>query len=120
MSSSTSAGRAGDQHPAVGRADLGDQLAQLLGGGRAADQTVGGDGLGPQPAVLAPQPGGLQRTVDDQQQAVGLERLFQEVIGAALDGADRGFDVAVTRDHHDRQVRIVLLDLLKQLQAVEL
>jgi hypothetical protein len=55
-----------------------------------------------------------------QDQPVGLERLFDEVVGAALDRRDRGLDVAVAGDHHDRQIGMVLLDLLEQLQAVEL
>ena len=69
---------------------------------------------------LALEPRGFQRAGRDQDQPVGLERLFDEVIGAALDRRDRGFDVAVAGDHHDRQVGMVLLDLLQQLQAVEL
>ena len=62
----------------------------------------------------------LQRAVRDQDQPVGLEGLFDEVIGAALDRGDRGLDVAMAGDHHDRQIGIVLLDLLQQLQPVEL
>src|SRR5665647_1622638 len=51
---------------------------------------------------------------------VGLERLLDEVVGAALDGGDRGFDIAVSGDHHDRQIGLFALDLLQQLQAIEL
>src|SRR4029077_6287945 len=49
-----------------------------------------------------------------------LERFFDEIIGAALDRRDRGLDVTVAGDHHDRYVDVVLLDLLEQLQTVEL
>ena len=112
------AGRAGDQHPAVGRGQLGDHLAQLLGGHGLADQAVGRDRLGAQPAVLALQVGRLQRALDHQQQPVGLERLLQEVVGAALDGADRRLDVAVAGDHDHRQVGVQLLDQVEQLQPV--
>src|SRR6266850_2760417 len=49
---------------------------------------------------------------DDQDAAIGL--------GGALDGRDRGFDIAVPGDHHDRHLRVVLFDLFQQLQPVEL
>src|SRR5262249_9764168 len=42
-----------------------------------------------------------------------------EVVGALLDRRDRGFDVAVARDHHDRQIGMLLLDRIKQLEPVE-
>jgi hypothetical protein len=69
---------------------------------------------------LALQPRGLKRAVGDQDQPVGLERLFDEIVSPLLDGGDRGFDVAVTGDHHHRHVGVVLLDDFQQLQAVEL
>ena len=110
--------RAGDQHPAVGRGDLGDHLAQLLGGQRPADQPIGGQGLGAQAAVLAAQAGRLDGPLDHQQQPVGLERLFEELVGPALDGADRGLDVAVAGDHDHRQIAVERLDQVEQLQPV--
>jgi hypothetical protein len=69
---------------------------------------------------LAPEPRGFQRPRCHQDQPVGLERLFDEVIGAAFDRRDRGFDIAMARDHHHGQIGIVLLDLFEQLQPVEL
>ena len=69
---------------------------------------------------LALEPRGLQRALGHQHQPVGLERLLDEVVGAALDGGDRGFDVAVAGDHHHRQFGVLLLDGVEQLQAVEL
>ena len=68
---------------------------------------------------LALEPRVLQRPLGDQQQPVGLERLFDEVVGAALDRGDRGLDVAVAGDHHDRQFGMLLLERIEQLQAVE-
>ena len=47
---------------------------------------------------------GLQRALGDQDQPVGLERLLDEVVGAAADRRDGGLDVAVPGDHHHRQV----------------
>ncbi len=107
-----------DQHPAVGRGDLGDHLAKLLGGGGGPHKAVGQDHLGAQSPVLAAQVRGLQGALGHQQQAVGLERLFQEVIGPALDGAHRRFDVAVARNHHHRQVGVQGLDHVQQLQPI--
>ena len=69
---------------------------------------------------LALEARGFQRPRRHQDQPVGLERLFDEVIGAALDRRDRGLDVAVAGDHHHGNVGVILLDLLEQLQAVEL
>ena len=78
------AGRAGDQHARAGRRDLLDRRAQLR---RSACEppisSVSGAGAQPQLAVLAPQPRRLERARDDQQQPVGLERLLDEVVGAA-------------------------------------
>src|SRR5271154_221548 len=44
------------------------------------------------------------------EQPIGLERLFQKVVGPALDRADGGFDVAVPGNHHHREIRIQRLD----------
>lgn len=37
----------------------------------------------------------FQRTLGDQDEAVGLERLLDEVVGAAPDGRDRRLDRAM-------------------------
>src|SRR3546814_13487951 len=49
-----------------------------------------------------------------------LERLFQKVRRAALDGGDRRLDIAMAGNHHHRQRRIALLDLGEQVQPVQL
>ena len=113
-------GGADDQDAAVGLGRAVDGLAQLVHAGRAAGQDARRRRHLLQLPHLALEPRGFQRPGRDQDQPVGLERLFDEVIGAALDRRDRGLDVAVAGDHHDRQVGMVLLDLLEQLQAVEL
>ena len=114
------AGRADDQDAAVGLGGPLDGLAQLVHAGGAAGQDARRRRELLEFLHLALQPRGLQRPRRHQDQPVGLERLFDEVVGAALDRRDRGFDVAVAGDHHDRQVGMVPLDLLQQLQAVEL
>ena len=68
---------------------------------------------------LALEPRGFERALRHQHQPVGLERLLDEVVGALLDGGDRGLDVAVTGDHHHRQLRMLLLQRVEQLQPVE-
>src|SRR5215469_16601072 len=68
---------------------------------------------------LALKPGILERAFGDEQQAIGLERLFNEIIGAALDRRHRSFDIAVARNHHDRQFRMLLLEAVEQLQTVK-
>ena len=64
---------------------------------------------------------GFERAFGDQHQAVRLERLFDEIIGAELDRGDRRLDIAVAGNHHDRQRRMFCsLTIFEQLQAVEL
>ena len=70
-------------------------------------------------AHLALEPRVLQRPLGDEQQPVGFERLLDEVVGAALDRGDRGLDVAVPGDHHDRQLGVILLERVEELQPVE-
>ena len=97
-----------------------DSLAQLVHAWRAADQRACRRRKLLQFPDLALEPRGFQRARRHQDQAIGLERLFNEVIGAALDRRDRRLDVAVAGDHDDRHIRDVLLDRLEQLQPVEL
>ena len=68
---------------------------------------------------LALEPRRFQRALGNQHQPVGLERLLDEVVGALLDGGHGGFDVAVTRNHHDRQFGMLPLHRIEQLQPVE-
>ena len=113
------AGGADDQDAAIGRRDLFDRLAQLIGGGRVSDQRGRERRELFELAHLAPQPRILQRPLGDQQQTIGLERLLDEVVSAALDRGNRGFDIAVTGNHHDRQFGMILLEPIQQLQPVE-
>ena len=109
-----------DQNSAVGLGGPVDGLPQLVHAGRAAGHDAGGRRQLLEFLDLAFQSRGFQRPCRDQNQPVGLERLFDEVVGAALDGGDRRFDIAVAGDHHDRKVGVVALDLLEQLQPIEL
>ncbi len=113
------AGGAADQHAAVGGGDAVELGAQLVDGGGVADHLEAHHRALAQRAHLALQPGGLQRALRHQQQAVGLERLLDVVVGAALDGRHRGLDVAVAGDDDDRQVGVRLLGDVEHLQPVE-
>src|ERR1700716_837087 len=114
------AGGADDQDAAVGLGGPLDGLAQLVHAGGASGQHARRRRQLLEFLPLALQARGFQRPRRHQNQPVGLEGLFDEVIGAALDRRDRGFDIAVPRNHHHRYVGVVLLDLLQQLQAIEL
>ena len=95
------------------------ERAQLVDGRRLADHLEADDRALAQLAHLALQLGGLQRAQRHEQQAVGLERLLDVVVGAALDGGDGGLDVAVAGDDDDRQIGVRLLDDVEHLEAVE-
>ena len=112
--------RADDQDAAVGLGGPLDGLAQLVHAGGASGQDARGRRQLLEFLHFALQPRRLQRPGRHQNQPVGLERLFDEIVGAALDRRDRGFDIAVAGDHHDRHLGVVPLDLLQQLQSVEL
>ena len=112
--------RTGDEHAAVGRRHLLDGLAKLVDGGGAADHLEAVGAPLAQLAVLAFQLRGFERAGDDEHEAVGLERLLDIVVGAALDGGDGGLDIAVTADDHHRQVGMGALDAVEQLKPVEL
>ena len=95
------------------------ERAQLVDGRRLADHLGADHRALAQLAHLALQLGGLERAQRHEQQPVGLERLLDVVVGAALDGGDRGLDVAVAGDDDHRQVGVRLLDDVEHLQAVE-
>ena len=106
------AGRAADQDAAVGRRHAVDRVAQLVDGRRLADH-VGADSSSARAARFTSrlQLRGLERAQRHEHQAVGLERLLDVVVGAALDGGDGGLDVAVAGDDHHRQVGVCPLDV---------
>ena len=115
------AGRTDDQNAAVGRRHAFDRLAQLRRPMAERPTMLDGSGASCLSCLdLALEPRIFQRAVGDQDQPVRLERLFDEIVCALLDRGDRGFDVAVARNHHDWKVGMLLLDAVKQLQPVEL
>ena len=113
-------GRTDDQDAAVGRRDLVDGLPQRIDRRRATDDARRQRAECLELLDLAAQARRLQRAVGDQNEPVRLERLLDEVVGALLDGGHCGFDVAVPRDHHHRQIGMLFLDHAEKLQAVKL
>src|SRR3546814_17610156 len=75
-------------------------------------------GLFAQPLIFEFQPLALGRAGDEMEEVFGLERLFDEVKGAAADRGDRGVDSAMPRNHDDRQRRIESLDSLDETEAI--
>ncbi len=110
---------AGDHDAAVGRRQFLERGAQVVHRRRGAEELAGVAALLAQHLDLAAQLGGLQSALGDQHQPVGLERLLDVVVSAALDGGHRGLDVAVAGDHHHGQVGMGALDLVEQRQPVQ-
>ena len=109
----------GNQHPRIRRADALDEAAQVGHRGRPADEPGRGARAGAQIVDFALKPRGLQRALGHQNEAVGLERLLDEVVGAELYRGHGCFNVAVAGNHHHRHARVLLFDHFQQLQAVE-
>src|SRR6185437_12263457 len=117
--SSLPAPEADDEDTAIGRCHALERLAQLGHRRRAADERgrQGRELL--QLLHLTLEPRGFERAVGNQHEPVGLERLLDEVVGALLDRRDGRLDVTVAGDHHDRQLGVLVLHGVEQLQAVE-
>ena len=114
----TSTRRAGDHQAAVGRCNAIDSLPQQLDRLAAANQVGVFASLLTQHSVLSLQGRGFECALDEDQQAVGVERLLNEVVGALLDGTNGRFNRAVTGHHDDRRVRDVLCVLFEQADAI--
>ena len=111
-------GRAADQHAAAGGGhplQCGAHLVDLRA--RAGQLDINAHPL-LQRLIFAAQALGFSGAAHHQQQLFGLERLFDIIIGAALDGGDRGIKVAVPGNHHDRQGRIARFHGVQQLDPV--
>src|SRR3974390_2973055 len=113
------AGRANNENTAVRRRHFLDRLAQLIYRWRMSNQRGGERGELLELPHLTLKPRILKRAFGDQQQTIGLERLFDEIIGAALDRGHRGFDIAMARNHDDRQFGMLLPEAVEQLQTIK-
>src|SRR5439155_16159097 len=107
-----------DEHAGRGRRDLLDALDHLLHGAARADHLVLLVHLGFESNVLAREIHVLQGVPQREQDAIGGERLLQEVVGAELRRLDGGLDRTVAGDHEDLGVCVELAQLAQGLQAV--
>ena len=113
------AGRAADEDAAVGRRHAVERIAQLVDGRRLPDHVSAEARALAQLLHLALELRGFERAQRHEDQPVRLERLFDVVVGAALDGGYRGLDVAVTGDDHHRQIGVCPLDVRQHFEAIE-
>ena len=60
----------------------------------------------------------LERVSERQQDAIGVERLFEEVVGTPPRRLHGGVDRAMTADHHHQGTRILLPQPRENVQAV--
>ena len=107
------AGLAEHQHVDVGVGDLADRLAQPPDARGVADQRQVGRRLGrrrAQPPVLEHQPPLLGGVGDGGGEALAVERLGDEVVGAVLQRRHRQLDVAVPGHEQHRQLAVERLD----------
>ncbi len=112
-----------DQHVGVGRGDVENDPAQVRHRGRTADQ-LGFDRhqsrqLAAQRIHFQRQAAGLQGAPDRLVQAVGRERLLDEIVGPETHRLHRHRDIAVAGDDDDRKVGIDPLGPLEQRHAVD-
>ena len=104
------AGLAIDKDAAVGGGHELDLLAQGLHGDGVAGDAGAEAELADELLVVLAELAGVDGVLEDDEGAVERERLFEEVVGAELGGAHRGFDGAVAADDDDfGQVRGVHL-----------
>src|SRR5439155_1630422 len=109
---------AGDEHARRGGRHLLDALDHALHGPARAHHLVLGVHLGLEPHVLAGEVYVLEGVAQREQDAVRVERLLEEIVGAELGRFDGGLDGAVARDHHDLRARVELAQLAQRLEAV--
>ena len=117
------AGFAEDQHVGGGGRQGSDLLAQALHDRRAAEQphvqllAVGQRQA--QAAVVQHQAAQVQGAAHAVEQMLAGEGFFQEVVGAGTHGLHGQRHIAVAGDQQHRQLRVALLDLRQQLQAIQ-
>ena len=107
-----------DQHAGRRGRDLLDQPDHLTNRLARPDDLVLCTDFLFEPHVFADEHDVLQRVPQRQQNAIRIERLLEEIVGAKLGRFDGGLNRAVARDHHDLCLRVQLADALQRFQAV--
>ena len=111
--------RAGDEDAASRARDAFQRRAHIVDGGAGPRQFVRRARFFAQLLIFEFQPLILGRARDEVEQALGLERLFDEVERAAADGGHGRVEPAMAGNDDDRQRRVEILDRLDQPQPVE-
>src|SRR5688572_9912244 len=109
---------AGDEHARRRHRDLLDLARQRTDRVRLADDLESRLDRFAKARILFLQGQVLQGIAKENENAIGVERLLEDVVGAELCGFDRGLDGCVTADHHDTGGRVDLADALQTLEAI--
>ena len=110
--------RTADQHPAAGPGHALQRRAHLIDAGGIAGEAFRLAQILAATGAFTLQPLGLGGAGDQQQQPLGLERLFDEVHRAAADGGHRRVDIAMAGENNDRQGRFARLDRVEHFEPV--
>ena len=109
---------AGDEDARVGGRHALHPLQQLPDGEALPHDLVAPLHLAAQADVLGEEAALVEGVAQHQEDAVGVERLLQEVVGAAARGLHGGLDGAVAADHHHQRGGVQLADAGERLQPV--
>ena len=108
----------GDQYSRGRRSHFLEQADHVTDRLARADNLVLGPHFLLEADILVDEHDVLQGIPQRQQDAIGVERLFEKVVGAELRRLNGGLDRAMTRDHHDLRLRIELTETLQRLEAI--
>ncbi len=108
-----------DENAGVGGPDPGDEGPHLLERGAGPHHGVAGVERLLELPVLPRERGVLERVAEGDDEAVGVERLLEEIERAPLGRLHRGGYGAVPRDHDDGGRRLEVAEPRQGLQAVE-
>src|SRR5262245_9088960 len=108
-----------NQNAAVGRRDDRDLLAQRLDRNALADDVEARFQLMPEQVIGLFETPVRKGIADGEQRVLERQRLFDEVVGAELGGADGGGNGRMARDHDDVRLRRLLPELSQGFQAID-
>ena len=111
---------ASDENSSVGRCGPFGSHADLLDRRRRTDKLACFASPQLQFGDLAFQLCGLERARNGEQEAIAIQRLFDELVGALLDGGDGGVDRSVPADHDDGHLGVTVRYRLQDVHAIEL
>jgi hypothetical protein len=109
---------AGDEHARRRGGHLGDAVLQRPQRVRLPHHLEARVDALAQPRVLLGELHVLERVAQQHQDAVGVERLLEDVVGAELGRLDGRLDRRVPADHDDGRSRVVLAEQLQRLEPV--